>query len=94
MAFARLALNPSVLDYHPRSAIAIWNWYLYAYGIVTACLFVGAKLLRGRDHVVGWSDHGGEVADAIEVIAQPAKRFNNSHDAYYSKDGGERSMRV
>ena len=48
VAFGRLALNPSVLDYHARSATAIWNWYLYAYGIATACLFVGAKLVKER----------------------------------------------
>jgi uncharacterized membrane protein len=47
VAFARLALNPSVLDYHLRSATAIWNWYLYAYGIVAVCLFVGARLVAG-----------------------------------------------
>ena len=44
-AFVRLALNPAVLDYHPRSATVIFNWYLYAYGIVTVCLFAGAWLL-------------------------------------------------
>ena len=44
-AFARLALNPAVFGYHPRSDTAIFNWYLYAYGIVTVCLFVGARLL-------------------------------------------------
>ena len=47
-AFARLALNPAVLEYHPRSATAIWNWYLYAYGIAMVCLFAGARL------TVGW----------------------------------------
>lgn len=44
-AFVRLALNPAVLDYHQRSATAIFNWYLYAYGIVTVCLFAGAWLV-------------------------------------------------
>jgi hypothetical protein len=44
-AFARLSLNPSVLSYHLREATPIFNWYLYAYGIVTVCLFVGAALL-------------------------------------------------
>ena len=52
VAFARLALNPAVLDYHPRSATAIWNWYLYAYGIATACLFAGARLLAPPRHRV------------------------------------------
>ena len=45
VAFGRLALNPAVLEYHPCSATAIWNWYLYAYGLTTLCLFAGAKLV-------------------------------------------------
>ena len=44
-AFVRLAFNPAVLEYHARSATPILNWYLYAYGIVTVCLFAGARLL-------------------------------------------------
>ena len=44
-AFARLAVNPYVLEYHLRAATPIFNWYLYAYGIVTVCLFTGAALL-------------------------------------------------
>ena len=44
-AFVRLAFNPAVLEYHARSATPIFNWYLYAYGIVTVCLFAGARLL-------------------------------------------------
>ncbi len=45
-AFVRLAMNPAVLTYQPRAAAPILNWYLYAYGIVTACLFAGAWLAR------------------------------------------------
>jgi Predicted membrane protein (DUF2339) len=44
-AFARLALNPAVLSYHPRAAAPIFNWYLYTYGITSVCLFAGARLL-------------------------------------------------
>jgi len=44
-AFARLALNPAVLEYHQRSATPIFNWWLYTYGIATVCLFVGTRLL-------------------------------------------------
>ena len=44
-AFVRLAFNPAVLEYHPRAATAIFNWYLYAYGLATVCLFAGSKLL-------------------------------------------------
>jgi len=43
-AFARLALNPAVFEYHRRSALRIWNWYLYAYGITSFCLLAGARL--------------------------------------------------
>jgi uncharacterized membrane protein len=52
-AFARLALNPAVLAYHPRSG-AILNWYLYAFGTVIACLFLGARLLAPpRERTLG-----------------------------------------
>ncbi len=51
-AFVRLAPTPAVLEYHPRSATPIWNWFLYSYGIVTGCLFAGAKLLAPPRHVV------------------------------------------
>ena len=44
-SFARLAFNPAVLEYHARAPVPIANWYLYAYGLVSVCLFVGAKLL-------------------------------------------------
>jgi hypothetical protein len=51
-AFVRLALNPAVLDYHQRSPTVIFNWYLYAYGIVTVCLFAGAWLLAPPRHQI------------------------------------------
>jgi len=51
-AFVRLALNPAVLEYHPRAATPLFNWYLYAYGIVTAALFAGAKLLDPPRNIV------------------------------------------
>jgi len=43
-AFVRLA-NPGVLEYQPRGATPILNWFLYAYGITAVCLFLGARLL-------------------------------------------------
>ena len=52
-AFVRLAFNPAVLEYHPRSATPIFNWYLYSYGFVTVCLFVGARLLQSPEPVEG-----------------------------------------
>jgi Predicted membrane protein (DUF2339) len=45
IVFARLALNPAVLSYHPRAAFPILNWYLYTYGIATVCLFVAGRFL-------------------------------------------------
>src|SRR5436309_261074 len=42
-AFVRLALNPAVLNYHPRTHTPIWNWYLYAYGVAAICLFLSAR---------------------------------------------------
>lgn len=51
-AFVRLAFNPAVLEYHPRATTAIFNWYLYAYGIVTLCLFCGTRLLAPPRHLV------------------------------------------
>jgi uncharacterized membrane protein len=50
IAFVRLALNPAVLEYHPRSATPILNWYLYAYGITSLCLFLGMRLLAPPRH--------------------------------------------
>ena len=53
-AFARLAMNPAVLEYHARSATPILNWFLYAYGITVICLFVGSRLLAPpRQEVLG-----------------------------------------
>ena len=46
LSFVRLAFNPAVLEYHRRSATRIWNWYLYAYGITSLCLFGGARLTQ------------------------------------------------
>lgn len=54
VAFARLALNPAVFEYHARSETRIFNWFLYSYGIVTACLLWAARLLAPpRERVLG-----------------------------------------
>jgi hypothetical protein len=45
VVFARLIFNPAVFSYHPRAGVAIWNWYLYAYGICALSFFLGAWLL-------------------------------------------------
>ncbi|MEY2538246.1 MAG: hypothetical protein QOG67_1986 [Verrucomicrobiota bacterium] len=43
-AFVRLIFNPAVFDYHPRTRVAIFNWYLSVYGIAAACLFFAGRL--------------------------------------------------
>jgi hypothetical protein len=55
-AFVRLALNPAVLHYHARSTAPLFNWYLYSFGLVTVCLFAGARLIAPpRERVLGLS---------------------------------------
>lgn len=44
VAFLRLAVNPEVFHYYPRSGTRIVNWYLYSYGIVTAALLLAGRL--------------------------------------------------
>jgi uncharacterized membrane protein len=41
-AFVRVAVNPAVLEYHARTRVPIWNWYLYAYGVAALCFFLSA----------------------------------------------------
>lgn len=55
-AFIRLALNPAVLQYHPRATTAIFNWYLYTYGIVIGCMFASARLVKPPDHMIFGKD--------------------------------------
>ncbi|HEY4283716.1 MAG TPA: DUF2339 domain-containing protein [Chthoniobacterales bacterium] len=50
IAFARLALNPAVLSYHPHAATPIFNWYFYTYGITAAALFLAGNLLNPPRH--------------------------------------------
>ncbi len=67
MAFARLALNPAVLSYYPRGNVRVFNWILYTYGIVAACCFLGAHLLKppqdriGEFRLRGWLGAGGVI---------------------------------
>jgi uncharacterized membrane protein len=68
-AFIRLALNPAVLEYHARSATPIFNWYLYTYGIATACLFAGARLLAPPRHLVLKSNAQAVLATLGTVLA-------------------------
>lgn len=49
VVFVRLALNPEVLNYEPRGALRIWNWYLYTYLVCAAALLVAGRLLVKTD---------------------------------------------
>jgi uncharacterized membrane protein len=53
VSFARLALNPEVFGYYHRSEVPVFNWYLYAYGIVTGALFAAARLLAPPRQMIG-----------------------------------------
>jgi uncharacterized membrane protein len=54
-SFARLGLNPLMLSYHTRAAQPFFNWYLYAFGVVSVALFAGARLLaKPRNLVAGF----------------------------------------
>jgi len=45
--FVRLALNPYVLTYVPRSDVRIWNWFLYTYTIAALSFFFAGRMLGG-----------------------------------------------
>jgi len=68
-AFVRLAFNPAVLEYHARSATPILKWYLYAYGIVTVCLFAGARLLAPPRNLILQSNAPPILAGLGTVLA-------------------------
>jgi len=68
-AFVRLTLNSAVLEYHVRSATPIFNWYLYAYGFVTVCLFAGARLLAPPRNLILQSNAPPILAGLGTVLA-------------------------
>jgi uncharacterized membrane protein len=45
----RLAVNESVLRYHPRSGTPVWNFWLYAYGVPALALLLAARTLPKDD---------------------------------------------
>jgi hypothetical protein len=56
IAFARLAINPAVLSYHPRTAMPIFNWYLWVYGTAAICYFAAARWLKPPKNMLLGSD--------------------------------------
>jgi uncharacterized membrane protein len=69
VAFARLALNPQVFEYHARGNARVLNWYLYGYGITTACLFAGGRLLAPPRHRLGRLHVSGALYGLGVVLA-------------------------
>src|SRR6266542_2577389 len=53
VSFARLALNPWGISEYGRSGRPILNWYLYAYGLATAALLLGGRLLAPPRQKIG-----------------------------------------
>ena len=45
-------LNPDFVLTHRRSGFRIFNWYLYTYGIVTAALMTGAKMMKAPNNKI------------------------------------------
>jgi uncharacterized membrane protein len=68
-AFVRLAFNPAVLEYHQRSDTPVFNWYLYTYGIVTICLFVGTKFLAPPRNMILKSNAQPVLATLGTILA-------------------------
>ncbi|PTY06366.1 hypothetical protein DB347_13140 [Opitutaceae bacterium EW11] len=84
-AFVRLALNPAVLSYHLRGGTPIFNWYLYAYGVVVLCLLAGARLLAPpRERVLGlntppWLNALGGILLFLLVNIEIADYFSEAN---------------
>ena len=43
----RLVANPALWEYHPRSGVVVFNWYLYTFGLPALAFFATAYLLGG-----------------------------------------------
>jgi len=97
VAFARLALNPAVLEYHARTATPLWNWYLYAYGTVALCQFLGACWNENRRATAALATMGVvllfllvniEIADYFTPVGRKSLVFeftgNFARDMTYS----------
>lgn len=66
-AFGRLAFNPAVLEYHPRTGVPIFNWYLYAYGVTALCLLAAGRLLH-RMQGPPWVTRSSRLLYALGVM--------------------------
>jgi uncharacterized membrane protein len=65
IVFVRLVFNPAVFDYHPRSSIPIFNWYLYTYLVPAAAMYAVPYLL---DAASDWARHFRAACNAGGTI--------------------------
>ncbi|HJZ71997.1 MAG TPA: DUF2339 domain-containing protein [Vicinamibacterales bacterium] len=65
--FARLALNPAVFVYEPRG-LRVFNWYLYAYAVCAAAMFVAAWWLATTDDRILSLPRASRLLPAAAVI--------------------------
>jgi uncharacterized membrane protein len=70
---ARLVLNPSVLEYYPRSGWPVLNWLLYTYWIAAGAMLGGAVLLQPleQQRLRSWEKrfYGGGATGGAAVLA-------------------------
>ena len=78
-----------MLEYHPRSATPIFNWYLYTYGLATAALFAAARLLAPPRDRIG-ALNAPALLNALGVIL--AFLLLNLEIADYFTTSGEPSL--
>jgi uncharacterized membrane protein len=93
IAFVRLGLNREVLSYYPRTGRAIFNWYLYTYGVSSACMLAGGRLLAAPHqrlrgiHVQGLLYGLGTVLAFLLVNIEIADYFSTGRTLTFQFSG-------
>lgn len=83
--FARFLISGAVWNYLPVTENRIFNLYLYTYGVVTICLFVGARLLHpprekvGDLNVMGLLYSLGTILAFVLMNVEIASFFTNGY---------------
>jgi len=68
VVFVRLALNPAIFIYEPRG-YRVFNWYLYAYVICGAAMFLAAWWYsKTEDRLIDWLPRASSLLPAAGVI--------------------------
>lgn len=68
VVFVRLAVNPDVLAYEPRSSWRIVNWYLYTYLVCAASMLAAGRLLATTDDAMTATLRASQVLPAGATI--------------------------